>query len=122
VVERGGAVDVALVVDGEAVSVLPGGVADVHVARAVRDVDERVAGNWVALVLQIEDPTLPCRARVDPGLVEVLSTRAGLRREASAAALEIRTTFFGSASRAQKLNSEPSEHWQSPPGTIRSHP
>jgi hypothetical protein len=30
-------------------------------------------------------------------------------------------TFFGFASRTQKLNSDPSEHWHSPPGTIRAH-
>ena len=29
--------------------------------------------------------------------------------------------LVGFASRTQKLNSEPSAHWQSPPGTIRSH-
>ena len=28
----------------------------------------------------------------------------------------------GSAARAQKLNTDPSEHWQSPPGTTSSHP
>jgi hypothetical protein len=31
-------------------------------------------------------------------------------------------TFLGFALRTQKLNSDPSEHWQSPPGTTRSHP
>jgi len=31
------------------------------------------------------------------------------------------TTFSGSAPRTQKLNSLPSAHWQSPPGTTRSN-
>src|SRR5918992_4584695 len=33
-----------------------------------------------------------------------------------------RTTLLGSASRSQKLNSEPSAHWQSPPGAILCQP
>jgi hypothetical protein len=97
-VERGCPVDVALVLHGQARGVLPGGVAEVHVTRAVRDIDDRVVGERVALVGEVEDAALPGRAvvRVEAGRVEVASSGievasgfAGLRRPAGAAAFEV---------------------------------
>ena len=88
-VERGGAVDVALVVHGEAGGVFRGGVADVRVTRAVGDVDGGVVGERVALVGEIEHAALPGRALVDPGLMQVAVGCARLRREAGAAGLQV---------------------------------
>ena len=59
--ERRGGVDRTGVVDGLARGVLRGRIADVDVAGAVRHVDERAAGQRVALVPEVKDPAPPGR-------------------------------------------------------------
>jgi hypothetical protein len=86
VVERGVPVDVPLVPYRETGRVLDGGVADVHVGRATGDVDDRIVGERVTLVGEIED-AFPRRV-LDPGAVEIAFRRAGLGGEAAAAGLE----------------------------------
>ena len=58
-VEGGGAVDVPLVLHGEARCVLGAGVAEVRVTRAVRDVDDGVVGERVAASAKSKTPPSP---------------------------------------------------------------
>jgi hypothetical protein len=94
VIESGGAVDVPLVVHGQVGGVVPGDVADVHVSRAVGDVDDGVIGERVARVGEIEHATRPDRAFLDRGVVQVASRCARLGGEAGAAVLEVEHDLF----------------------------
>ncbi len=66
VVQGRGAVDVAVVFDGQRVRVLLGDVAEVRVARAAGHIDERVIGERVVIISEVEDAVL---VEVAPGTV-----------------------------------------------------
>ena len=67
--------------------VVGGGVAEVHVTRAVGDVDDGIVGERVARIAEVEDATLTRGALGDRGLVQVTVRCARLGGEAGTAVL-----------------------------------
>ena len=96
--QRSRGIDRALVLHGELGAVLVRGIADVHVTRAVRSEHERVVGERIARIGEVEDPggeVVGVVLRGDVGLVGATVERAGSRVEARSAALEEEDNLVG---------------------------